>query len=196
MKAKSKRSKIIPILSIATLLSIGITVYSSIILYNSSKSFYIKKEAQNIKKFIKININEWNNLCLLVSNNSNQVIKYMSMALVNGNSSFIYISYFYNDNMFKEMWNEYITKYKSYKLENYLYRLEYDLEHNELIVNSNSKQFSKQLSNIIDDMEFSKVYHEWFFWLNLSIEIIMTVLVIILSLKLYQNLRNKIRNDS
>lgn len=188
---KNKKYNAIPILSISLLLSIGSLVYSSITLYNSSNSFIIRQNANNIKNFITLHNEEWNNLCLLISNNSNKVTKYMNMTLVNGNSSFIYISYFYSEYSFKYKWNEYINGYKPYNIKDYLKNLENDLNYNSLIINSSSRGFCQQLSSVIENVKFNKLYDLWVFWLNLLVEIITIILVIILSIMLYKKIKKQ-----
>lgn len=71
--------------------SIGSLSYSSYVLYISSRTIYIKNKARYISEFINVNIDKWNELYLLVSNNICSVTDGTTLSMCDENYSYVYI---------------------------------------------------------------------------------------------------------
>lgn len=187
-KKKSwKREKLIAIGSIAIVSSFGSLSYSSYILYISSRTIYIKNKAIGISDFINLNIDKWNQLCLLVSNNIDSISNATGFYICNDNNSYIYICYKYQGNQFKFNWNNYINKYNNLDLNELNTQLIYDLKYNKLFENSNIKDFSNNLSYLIDNMSFHKVNDLYAFILSLIFDITATILITISIIYIIKN---------
>ncbi len=178
-KNLTKKKKITAIGTLTIIFAIASLTYSSYVLYTSSRTTSIKNKAQKIKNFISNNYKVWDELCLLVQNKLELFSAGTSLFLSNSINSYIYISYEYIDNDFKENWNSYINKYRTEYLNMMNNELVYDLKNNEMFDDSIYINFANNLFYLVEDMLFYKINDDYAFALSLSFEILMIIVIII-----------------